>query len=262
MGVEAIRKTSMSSSQFLSRAVLAAAVGLSNPAFAGPPMATEDPDILDPGQWEFIAAATQASVDNEGKIGELPIVEASVGLSENTQVTLAYPFVYIDPEGGPRRSDTGNLEIGAKWRFYNRDNLQITFAPLYLFGISTTAATLGFGSDDPVAVLPVSFGYTFGDWTLMGELGYAASKSEEDEVAYGLILGHPVGDRVQLMFELYGAGDSEMDDRFLNFNIGAEIAIAAGWNLLVSAGSGISEPSGAEELEYTAFVGVQYLTGN
>ena len=240
---------------------VAVILGVHPPAYAGPPMFTEDPDILDPGQWEFIAAATTASAKGGGQASEVPAVEGSVGLSENTQVTVAYPYVVVDPEGGPSESDFGNLELGAKWRFYNSENLQVTFAPAYLFGISVTAATLGIGSDTPIRALPISVGYTFGDWTLMGEFAYASIKDEADEVAYGLVLGHPFGSRIQVMVELYGATNSELDDNVLNFNIGAEVAITDAWNLLLSVGSGLSEPTGAEELEYTAFVGLQYLTG-
>lgn len=241
--------------------ILAATIGIGATANAGPPLFIDDPGILDRGQWEVIVAGTTAKTKAGDQAGELPVLDVSVGLSENTQISAAYPYVFVDPADGPSRSDFANLAVGFKWRFYNGENLQIAFAPGYLFGISVTAATLGIGSDTPVTVLPVNLEYSFGNWTLNAELGYAAVKESEDEAAYGVALGHPIGSRTQLMFELYGATNSRLGDNFLNFDIAADIEITPSWHVLMGVGSGIRQPAGAEELDYTGFLGIQYFTG-
>jgi len=253
----------MSNKSFHCLPGIAAATGLifAAPAVAGPPLNIDDPGILDPGQWEIIVASSTAKEEGGGTATELPVLDVSVGLSENTQISAAYPYVVVDPEGASSDSDFGNLSLGFKWRFYNSENLQIAFAPGYLFGISLAAATVGIGSDNEIAVLPVNLEYSFGDWTLNAELGYGAIKEEEDEVAFGAALGHPVGNRTQLMLEIYGATNSELDDAFVNFNVGADIEITPAWHLLLALGSRISEPSGAAELDYTGFLGIQYFTG-
>jgi hypothetical protein len=230
------------------------------PAVAGPPLFIDDPGILDPGQWEIIVASSIAEEKGGGKATELPVLDVSLGISENAQISAAYPYVVVDPDGAPSESDFGNLEIGFKYRLYNSENLQIAFAPGYAFGISLTAATLGVGNDTPVTLLPVNLEYALGDWTLSAELAYAAVQRDEDEVAFGGAIGYPLGP-VQLMLEVYGATNSELDDAFLNWNLGADIEITPSWHVLAAYGSRISEPSGAAELDYTAFLAIQYFTG-
>lgn len=229
-------------------------------AVAGPPLFIDDPGVLDPGQWEIIVATATAEEKGGGTATELPVLDVSLGLSENTQISAAYPYVVVDPEGASSESDFGNLEIGFKYRFYNSENLQIAFAPGYAFGISLTAATLGIGSDTPVTLLPLNLEYGLGDWTLSAELAYAAVQQDEDEFAFGGAIGYPIGP-MQLMLEVYGATNSELDDAFVNWNLGADIEITPSWHVLLAYGSRLSEPTGAAELDYTAFLGIQYFTG-
>lgn len=230
-------------------------------ANAGPPLFIDDPGILDPFQWEVIAAATTAKSKAGDKASEVPVLDVSLGLTENTQISAAYPYVLAELADGTSENDFANLTVGWKWRFLNTDSLQMAFAPAYAFGISVTAATLGVGDDTPIRFLPVNLEYGFGNWTLSAELGYASIKEAPDETAYGAAIGHPVGSRTQLMFEIYGATNDRLGDRIVNFNVGADIEITPAWHILVSAGSGISEPAGAEELDYTGFLGIQYFTG-
>jgi hypothetical protein len=134
--------------------------------------------------------------------------------------------------------------------------------PTYLAGISVTQAVLGIGSDTPVRVLPVTAEYAWDKWTLGGELAWASVKDAPDETGFGIVAGRSLGDRVTLMAEIYGATNAELEDRFVNWNVGAEIEVATGWILLISGGSRISEPSGAEKLDYTGFLGIRYETGS
>ena len=109
---------------------------------AGPPLAIDDPGVLDPGQWEFIAAVTVAST-NEGDVYQAPILDVSFGLTPNTQASVVLPYVFVDPKNESSDSDFGNFAIGYKWRFINNDKLQVSFAPGYAFGISVAAALRG-----------------------------------------------------------------------------------------------------------------------
>ena len=224
-------------------------------------MVTDDPGILDPGQWEIIVAATWTENKDGHSFKELPLLDVSVGLTENVQLSAVYPYVFVDLDEQGRGDDFGNFEAALKWRFWNREKLQIAAGAAYLDGISATTARLGIGSDDPIWTLPVVLEYTFGDWTLDVQATYASIRNQEDEAGYGIALGHPAGSRVQLMAELYGATNSQFEDNFLNFTVGADIEITPSWHLLLSGGSGISEPAGAEVLDYNIFVGIQYFTG-
>jgi len=230
-------------------------------ALAGPPMFTDDPGVTDKGGWEILVAASTAKTKAGDKASELPVVAIEYAATENIQLSAAYPYVFVELADGQKGDDFANLELAAKWRFFNNEKLQIAVVPTYLDGLNVTAATLGIGSGEPIRVLPVTAEYALGAWTIGGELAYASVKNEEDEVAYGIIVGRSIGDRVNLMAEIYGATNSALNDNFLFFNIGTEIVIAEGWELLLSVGSSISEPTGAEQLDYTGFVGIRYETG-
>lgn len=228
-------------------------------AVAGPPLAIDDPGVLDPGQWEVIGAVTFAKSD-AGHAAEVPIADISYGLTPNTQVSAAYPYVFVHPTDDSATSDFGNLSIGFKWRFFDSEKLQVAFAPGVTFGISLNAAKVGIGDDTHVELLPVNFQYALGgDWTLNGELGLALVHEGEDEWAYGLAIGHPVGNRTQLMFELYGATNSELDDNVLNFHVGVDIEIRPALHVLAAAGSGIREPAGSDQLDFDLYLGLQYF---
>lgn len=227
---------------------------------AGPPLVIDDPGILDPGQWEIIGAASWTKSDG-GKVLELPIVDVSYGMTENIQAWAAWSYVWVDPEGDSTQDDTSSPSVGVKWRFLNTERLQMATGGGYSFGISANRAAVGIGDDNDIAALPVTLEYALaGDWVVNAEIVYAAVREEEDEWGYGAAIGHPAGSAT-LFFELYGATNSEFDDNFLNFQIAADIELNPAWHLLLAVGSGISEPSGAEQLDATAYVGIQYFTG-
>jgi hypothetical protein len=233
-------------------------VFLPNMLMAGPPLAIDDPGILDPGQWEIIAAVTMAST-NEGDAYEVPILDVSYGLTSNTQVSVVLPYVFVDPVNDSSDSDFANLAIGYKWRFINNDKLQAAFGVGYAFGIGVSAAKRGVGDDTDILFLPLELQYEIGDWSLNGEWGYVSLESGGDGWGYGAAVSRPVGQRTVLMFEIYGGADTDFDNDNLNFHIGFDTELRPDFHLLFSAGSGLREPVGATELDFDIFLGLQYF---
>jgi hypothetical protein len=229
-----------------------------SPLMAGPPLAIDDPGILDPGQWEIIVATTMAST-KEGEAYEAPLLDISYGLTPNTQVAASLPYVFVSPKHESSSSDFGNLAIGYKWRFINNNKLQVAFAPAYAFGIRLSAALRGIGDDTNIVFLPLELQYEIGDWSLNGEWGYVSLESGGDGWGYGTALSRPVGQRTVLMFEIYGGADTDFDNDDLNFHIGFDTELRPDFHLLFAAGSGLREPAGATELDFDIFLGLQYF---
>jgi hypothetical protein len=143
------------SGYFLSLTILFVVLLYARPSLAGPPLATEDPGILEQGQWEIIAATTATATDG-GDAYQLPVLDVSLGvIDQQVQIGATYPYVIADPEGQDSDSDFGNLELGVKWRFWNSEDLQVAFAPLYAFGITRSAAERGIGENSDVLQFPV-----------------------------------------------------------------------------------------------------------
>lgn len=231
---------------------------LLNSVLAGPPLEIDDPGILEPGQWEIITAATLTST-NAGDGYEAPVLDVSYGVAKQVQVSAVLPYVFVDPDDGSSESDVGNLEIGVKWRFVDEDNLQLAVAPLYVFGVSASRARRGIGDENDVFGLPFLLEYAFGDWRLNASLGYEAVNNDRDGLAYGAALAHPFGARSEVLFEIYGAADTEFDDDALNFHVGFDTEIAEDLHLLFAAGSAIRDPDGGEELDFDVFLGLQFF---
>lgn len=174
----------------LSAGILIGYAGLTE---AGPPLVIDDPGILDCGQWEIIVAGSTVGTDNVD-VYEI-VLDVSVGLSANTQLSVAVPYVEANPAGDTSTRDISNPSVGFKWRFVNTDNLQVAFAPAYAFGITLSAALRGVGDTGNILFLPVNFEYALGNWTLNGEFGYVATEADFDGYAYGAAIGHPVGSK-------------------------------------------------------------------
>ena len=225
---------------------------------AGPPLTIDDPGILDSGQWEIIGAVTGSGTDDINVYQA--VLDVSVGLTENTQLSAVYPYVWADPAIGDSHTQFGNLAVGFKWRFYDAERLQLAFAPAYAFGIVLSAALRGIGDDTDILFLPVNFAWSLGgDWTLNGEFGYVSTKADTDGFGYGVGMAHPFGAKTQLMFEFYGGSDTDFDQDSLNFNVGLDYQVGSAWHLLGAAGAGLREPDSREKLDFNVYLGVQYF---
>jgi hypothetical protein len=227
---------------------------------AGPPLATEDPGILDAGQWEVITATTATSADG-GSVYQAPVLDVSLGvLADQVQLALAYPYVYSDPDDGDSEWDFGNLEVGVKWRFWNRDKLQLAFAPVYAFGVTRQTAEQGIGNDTDVAEFPIAAEYQVNDaWRVNAALGYASVQDGGDEWSYGAAVAYGLNDRWELLVELAGATDTDFEDDILDVRAGFDFAFTEEMHLLFSAATGLRKPDGEEELNYDIFVGLQFF---
>ena len=94
---------------------LAAALCPAEPAKAGPPYETDDPEPTETGRWE-IYAFTGFDADH-GNIDGTTGVDLNYGPVKDVQLTATLPLDYSRPQGGGWRSGTGDVEVGVKYRF-------------------------------------------------------------------------------------------------------------------------------------------------
>lgn len=225
-------------------------------AQAGPPLTIEDPEILDPGQWEIIVASTLEKRES-GKTYELPLLDVSYGVSENIQVAFVAPRIVSDPKGESKRSDFGISEIGIKWRFYNENNLQIAFAPLYEFNLRDGAVDRGIVDDANAWTVPLTFQYDWNDWTFLADVGYTIARGDEDGLAYGFAVSRPVSERTALMASIYGEPDTSFDDHGLAIRLGLDHQISDDFHLLVGVGTGLQNEE--DDLDVDVYIGLQWF---
>ncbi|MDX1556821.1 MAG: hypothetical protein R3212_12395, partial [Xanthomonadales bacterium] len=138
---------------------------------AGPPLNMDDPGILEPGQWELILAAVQWGLDS-GDLLEAPVLDASLGVSANSQVSFVLPYVIDNPFGEPGRSGLGFASVGYKWRFWSGEDSEWAIAPGLSFPVGHDLVERDSPDDVNVAGIPLLYSKTSGDWTFLGQLSW------------------------------------------------------------------------------------------
>jgi hypothetical protein len=227
---------------------------------AGPPLAIDDPGILDPGQLEIIAAVTSTKT-SAGDLWQLPLIDMSLGVIEDhLQVGVAFSRVHVHPDDGNSESDTNNPAVALKWRFVNSGKLQMSFAPYYVFGVSRSAESIGIGDSADVAVFPVNAEYGVNEkWRLNGEVSYVRVQGDEAQWFYGAAVGYAANSRWDLLFEVAGTSDSTFNADFVEVRAGFDASLSESFHLLFSMASDLRQTRGEDELDLNVFLGVQYL---
>lgn len=240
-------------------AVLAILLGCS-PTWAGPPLSIDDPDILDPWQFEIITALTMTSTDG-GDFHELPIIDVSLGIVEDyLQASAGLPYVVAAPNGGRTARDFGNASFGLKFRFVNSDRLQVAFAPAYVFGVADGDAEKGVGDSANFSVYPINAEYQVSDkWRLNGELSYARSDQGDKEWGYGVAIAHVLDERRELLFEISGSADSFLGSEFMQMRAGIDSALTDSLHILFSVGTSLRTPVLEEDTKLDVFLGLKLL---
>jgi hypothetical protein len=238
---------------FLSMATLM----ISPVVHAGPPLTLEDPDILEPGQWEIILASTYER-RKSGTAYELPLLDVSLGLSTNIQASAVLARAGSKPRGESGKSDLGLAEFSIKWRFLETERLQLAFAPLYEFPARSGAVDRDVIDDERALVLPLVAEYGWLVWRINTQLGYVAARNEPDGWTWAVAGARPLGERVELLLEVYGDSADGFDDRSLSWRVGFEVELPEDLNLLLAGGSGLRDADG-DDLRFDAFLGLQWF---
>ncbi len=227
------------------------------PTTAGPPLSIDDPGILDPGQVELILAGAFEDTDAAFTY-ELPVIDLSYGLTPNVQISAAATRAGIEPDQGDSKSDFGLGAVGLKWRFWNRDALELSVAPFYETLLRDGAADRGVVDELDAWTVPVQMQYSFSRWRLNAELGYSAIRNSGDEWSYGVAASTPVRDDLELMAEVHGGALKDLDDHGTLYRLGFDWATRETLHVLFSAGSSLHQP-GDEDIDLQGFLGLQWF---
>lgn len=226
---------------------------------AGPPLAIDDPGILNPGQWEVIVAVDRAEFAGAAAY-DLPVLDVSLGLTQNTQISAALSRAVVAVEEAPRRSGLGYASVGYKWRWYADDVSEWAIAVNYDFPASHQVFRRDTPDDLKVLSLPVLYARSLDDWTVLGQIAWVLGNDGSRAWDYGLALTHPLGPRAEWMVELFGTADSSFGQETLNYHLGIDYAFSEDLHGLASVGSRISTDTPlADRLNFRYYVGLQWF---
>lgn len=240
--------------------VLGAGIVAAIPAHAGPPFRTDDPEPVDYQHWEVygFSAATQVRGDTGGILFG---IEVNYGAAPNLQLHIIAPLAFDSPHGGDTQIGSGDVELGAKYRFVDEDENgwrpQIGIFPL--IEIPAGDAHQGLGGGFTREFLPVWLQKSFGDWTTYGGGGYWINPGagNRNYWFFGWLLQRKVSEQLTLGGELFHQTADSMESRANSgFNLGGFYDFSEHHHLLFSAGRGIQQTNATNQFSY--YFGYQY----
>jgi hypothetical protein len=210
-------------------------------AAAGPPLVTDDPNVVEKGHAEAIiaGAGVQRSRNERDWVG--PLLDVSVGVASSLELGLQ-----TIPVWGSAGKDGLIIVAGTKWAPVQRDRIVVAIAP------SLGVATQSGGNE--FAFLPLQLEARIGRWQVGTEGGYEVIESAGDGWRIGAYAVRQVLPSLVLMAEIYRQDAEDGSDTAAS--VGADIEVANGWSVLVSAGAGLAADR-VNRLDWAGYLGLQ-----
>jgi hypothetical protein len=216
------------------------------PAAAGPPYQTDDPEPTAYRHFEIYVFGTYGNEPGRGVSANLPSAEINYGLMPNVQFSVTLPFVAAQDAHSPLRTSYGDTEVALKLRFAQErpGRPQIAFYPAVV--LPTTNAASGLGSGLPKLFLPLWAQKTNGSWTFFGGGGFWRNPGagNRDYTFTGIAATHEVHDGLAVGGELYRqTADTVGGTASTSIGIGITGEHGEHHALLASVGRTLSGPS-------------------
>ncbi|MBC6981366.1 transporter [Caulobacter sp. 17J80-11] len=239
-------------------AALAALLALApGAALAGPPFKTDDPIPTDTGHWELYGPLIEASGTRsafEGSAG----VEINYGAAPNVQLTLGVPAAFAHDETGTSWG-RGDLELSAKYRFYNDE--ASGFSAAVFPGLTLPTASGDLGSPNATVFLPVWAQKDAGPWSVFGGGGYTINPGREnrDYWSGGIAVSREVSERLLLGAEIDRQGADTVGGRATTeLGVDMIVQLEGPFRLLASAGPSFTEGDGSPALHAFLALGADF----
>ncbi len=233
---------------------------LSLPALAGPPFVTDDPEPVELGHWEVygFSAGTQVQGDRSGT---LTGIEVNNGAAPGLQLHAIVPLAFDAPKNAPTVTGLGDIELGAKYRFFNpaEGDWRPEVGMFPLIELPTGDAAKGLGGGHLRAYIPVWLQKNFGRWTTYGGGGYWINPGHGNRNYWfiGWLLQRQVTDSLALGAELFHqTADSWGGKDTTRFNAGGQYDFSEHYHLLFSVGRGLQNPALNNQFSY--YVALQW----
>jgi hypothetical protein len=204
-------------------------------AVAGPPYETDDPEPTDVRHFEIYAfSSVEGAGGDRSAAGGLDL---NYGPVEDLQLTATLPVAFNRARGAENwSSGAGDLEVGAKYRFYKNGRGQsVAIFPR----IIAPTARKGFGTGRVRLRLPIWGQQDLGKWSVFGGGSYEINPGAGNRNFWqtGLVVTRDLGHGVAVGGEITHQGpDADQSEPRTALGLGSIIHIRGPYSLLVSAG--------------------------
>jgi hypothetical protein len=221
----------------------------SNPAVAGPPYLTDDPEPTDFQHFEIYAFTNgiKARGDTSGESG----IDFNYGGAPNLQLTATIPMAYDFPAVGASAIGPGNIELAAKYRFLTQQNFGLdvaVFPRVFLPSASTNV-----GTQHASFLLPVWLEKDWGQWSAFGGGGCAINRggNSQDYCEAGVVVARQVRTDLQVGLELFHqSADTIGGEDTTSIGIGVRYDMNDHLHLLGYVGRGIQSADETDRLNW------------
>lgn len=247
----------------------AAAIGVlcvllaTDPAMAGPPFRTDDPEPVEQGHWEIYEYSTATHVTGD-TAGVLSGIDANFGAAPELQLHAGLPIAFDAPADKGVIAGYGDTEFGFKYRFLPEDETgwrpQAAIYPAVDFPTGDAARNLGSGHTH--AFLPLWLEKHLGnDWLTFAGVGYWINPGagNRNYWYFGWALQRQVADNLAIGAELFNqTSATEGTKDQTGFNLGVTYDLSEHYHLLISAGQGLQNRSTTNAFSYYAALQVTF----
>ena len=223
-------------------------------------MLTDDPGTPGNGQWEintaFLEDRTAGTRDRS-----FPHVDLNYGLGDHIQLKYETGYLFADGPGSDGlKHDWDDSLLGVKWRFADQEQqgVDISTYPQLELQNSSRAVHRAIAESGPNFFLPVEVAHSFGDFSMVTEVGYQYSSARPNQWVAGLLGAFQATKRFELLAEIRSASDKLLNGGDLVANLGFRLEMMPHLILLAAAGTGLRD--GPENTRFVGYLGVQYLT--
>jgi hypothetical protein len=222
-------------------------------AWAGPPFVTDDPEPVAHRHWEVNYAITKSWRQGEASAG-MPSVDINYGIVPNIQLHVQPRYSYEKSTEGARYG-IDDTEIGVKYRFlhieHDDSSLMVGIYPIYLMPTGDTK--LGPDRRSGKLLLPLWIQRDIGRWTYYGGPAYRINPGtgNKNSVFVGGTALYKATQSLQIGGEIFHeTPDSVGGPRTTGFNLGGTYTLNHDYNLLFSAGKGLSNVSATNQFSF------------
>jgi hypothetical protein len=209
---------------------------------AGPPFLTDDPEPVPYLHYEAYLFSTVDHSDGSSDV-QVPAFEFNMGVITNLQLHAIVPLALSAPKDASSNYGMGDIELGAKYRFFEETEYLPEAAVFPLVELPTGSASRGLGNGRAWEKLPLWLQKDWGKWTTYGGGGYALNTApgQRDYAFGGWLLQREITEQLTLGGEIFSQERAADDGRaYTVFNLGGTWQITPNFSLLFSGGHTIT----------------------
>jgi hypothetical protein len=229
---------------------------------AGPPFLTNDPGTPGSADWEINLGSMQTIARGVASY-QIPQIDLNFGVGDRIQLTYEVPYVLQSSAGQPLQSGWGNGFPGLKWRFLDEgeDGWQMSTFPQMETAGSELARKKGIAVPGPRYLLPLEVSKKMGPLDVDFEAGYYVAGHGPKERIFGLVVGRPVSERLELDAEIYDDRAYDAGPHATTLDLGGRYKLHRGIIALFMAGRSINGFADGQP-QFVGYIGVQILLSN